>query len=140
MKLDTQSIVLVDDNDVTNYYNADIVLESGIFNKIITHQSPNQTLEFLKSCIANEQDLPSIFVIDVKMPEMDGFELIDEIDELLDIAGLELSPVFIILTTSTHMRDFEQFDKTPLAKKFVSKPLDQEKFQDVLKEFEFIED
>lgn len=138
MKLDTQSIVLVDDNDVTNYYNADIVMESGVFTKVITHQSPIQTLEFLKTCISNEQDLPSIFVIDVKMPEMDGFELIDEIDELLDMAGLELSPVFIILTTSTHMRDFEQFDKTPLAKKFVSKPLDQEKFLEVLKEFEFV--
>ena len=138
MNLDNKTIVLVDDNNVTNYYNTDIVMSSGKFEKVIIHESPTQTLDFLKESLAKRMDIPSIFVIDVKMPEMDGFELIDEIDELFDQEEVELSPIFVVLTTSNHMRDYEQFDKTPLAKKFIPKPLDEEKFNEVLKEFEFV--
>ncbi len=138
MKLDNTTIVLVDDNEITNFYNKDLVTELNIFEEVIVKTNGTEALDLVRECVQSKADVPALFVIDVKMPDMDGFELIDAIDELFDEEGVELSPVFIILTTSDHKRDYEQFDKTPVAKKFVTKPLNNEKFIEILKEFEFM--
>ena len=137
MQLDNRAIVVVDDNEITNFYNKDIIQETNKFDDITVETNGENVLTLLKDRVESGNDLPALFLVDIKMPDMDGFELIDLIDEYLDEKGIELSPVFVILTTSDHKRDYEQFDKTPIARKFVSKPLNPEKFQEILAEFEF---
>ncbi len=137
MQLNNKAIVVVDDNEITNFYNKDIIGETGLFEDITIETNARAVLDMLRRKLEAGDAIPALFLVDIKMPDMDGFELIDLIDEMLDEHGVELAPVFVILTTSDHKRDYEQFDKTPIARKFVSKPLNQEKFNDILREFDF---
>lgn len=138
MPLDNKKALLIDDNEITNYYNTDVIDGLKVFDKVVALQSPSDALDYIKTALENEEHIPALFIVDVKMPEMDGFEFIDELDELLDEYEVEVAPVFLILTTSNHKRDYEQFEKTPLAQKFLTKPLDEAKLREVLVEFEFI--
>ncbi|SFT89056.1 CheY chemotaxis protein or a CheY-like REC (receiver) domain [Lishizhenia tianjinensis] len=139
MQLDRNKILLIDDNEITNFCNKDIIGDLNIFNEILAFTSPGETLDYLKSLFENKKDIPAIFIVDVKMPEMDGFELIDEIDELFEEHDFELMPLFFILTTSNHKRDYEQFDKTPQAKEYITKPLSEEKLKEMLSKFSFLD-
>ncbi|MDX1445308.1 response regulator [Lishizhenia sp.] len=138
MQLDRSKILLIDDNEITNFCNKDIIGDLNIFNEILAFTSPSETLDYLKSLFENKEDIPAVFIVDVKMPEMDGFELIDEIDELFEEHDFELMPLFFILTTSNHKRDYEQFDKTPQAKEYITKPLSEEKLKEMLSKFSFL--
>ena len=138
MPLDNKKALLIDDNEITNYYNTDVIDGLKVFDKVVALQSPSDALDYIITALENEEHIPALFIVDVKMPEMDGFEFIDELDELLDEYEVEVAPVFLILTTSNHKRDYEQFEKTPLAQKFLTKPLDEAKLREVLVEFEFI--
>ena len=139
MQLDRNKILLIDDNEITNFCNKDIIGDLNIFNEILAFTSPGETLDYLKSLFENKKDIPAIFIVEVKMPEMDGFELIDEIDELFEEHDFELMPLFFILTTSNHKRDYEQFDKTPQAKEYITKPLSEEKLKEMLSKFSFLD-
>lgn len=139
MQLDRNKILLIDDNEITNFCNKDIIGDLNIFNEILAFTSPSETLDYLKGLFEEQKDIPAIFIVDVKMPEMDGFELIDEIDELFEENDFELMPLFFILTTSNHKRDYEQFDKTPQAKEYITKPLSEEKLKEMLSKFSFLD-
>jgi len=88
--------------------------------------------------INTKQSLPGFVLVDVSMPDIDGFEFIDLLDELFEEHEIETMPAFVILNASNFKRDFEQFDKTPIVKKFLNKPLDKDEFEQVLKDLDFM--
>jgi CheY-like chemotaxis protein len=135
MNLNEKIIMLIDDDKATMAYNVKIVSDSHAFDKIIQIKSPDKALEYLKASIEHSHKLPDLLLVDVNLPEMDGFELIDTIDELLDDENIEIVPIFVMLTSFFYKRDFEKFEKTPYAKKFLSKPLDRNQFSNLIKEF-----
>lgn len=119
--INANEIILLDDNDDTNFYNEDVVQETNLFSKIQTYESAIQLLEDIKVRLSQNIAIPGYFIVDVKMPEMDGFEFIDELEVLLE--DQDVYPTVFILTTSNHKRDHEQFSKSFLAKSFIVKPL-----------------
>lgn len=122
--IDRNEILLVDDDDINNFYAKDLLEELKRFSKIIIFSDPLEALDFLKTRIAQQEKVPAFLLIDVKMPVMDGFELLDEIDDLLD--GHKELPSAFILTSSTHKRDIEQFKRSQLAVKYLNKPINIE--------------
>ena len=119
--INLKEIILLDDNDDTNYYNQDIVEETNLFTDILVFTDPNKVLELVKSRLENGQALPGVFLVDINMPFMDGFEFLDELDMMTGEEN-ELPRVYI-LSTSSHKRDKEQFDRSFLAKGYINKPL-----------------
>jgi len=119
--INQNEIVLLDDNDDTNYYNQDIIEETKLFDKVLIYSDPNKLLTLIKSRLDDNLALPSVFLIDINMPMMDGFEFLDEMDNL--IYEQDTFPKVFILSTSNHKRDREQFDRSFLAKGYIDKPL-----------------
>ncbi len=129
--IDSTEILLLDDNDDTNYYNRDIIEDTYLFDNIIVFTKPLEVLNLVRERIADSKALPGVFIVDIKMPEMDGFEFLDEMDELTE--GLEELPKVFILSTSKHKRDREQFDRSFLARAYINKPLSTDQLIEILK-------
>ena len=138
MYLDNKKILLVDDDVVVNKVNKYLIESTEIFDIVESKSAPQEALDYIKTQIQTKRDIPGFILVDISMPEIDGFEFIDLIDELFEEAGIDTMPVFVILSSSNFKRDYEQFDKTPAVKKFLSKPLQKEYFEKVLKELHFI--
>jgi response regulator RpfG family c-di-GMP phosphodiesterase len=119
--MNKNEIVLLDDNNDTNFYNEDVVEETNLFKTISVFESPVKLLEEISKRVNSNIAIPGFFIVDVKMPEMDGFEFLDELDDIIE--HFEEYPKVFILTTSNHKRDHEQFSKSFMAKSFLVKPL-----------------
>lgn len=138
MKLNNKKILLIDDDVIVNKVNKFLIDSTGFFESIESKTAPQEALDYFEELIEAKAELPGFVLVDISMPEIDGFEFIDLLDELFEENDIEVMPTFVILSASNFKRDFEQFDKTPIVKKFLSKPLDKEEFENVLKELNFI--
>ena len=137
MGLDNKIVLLIDDDVVVNKVNKYLIESTGVFDLIESKTAPQEAIEYINDLLVNNQKIPGLIIVDISMPEIDGFEFIDLLDELFEEKGFEEMPVFLILSSSNFKRDFEQFDKTPAVKKFLSKPLQKEEFEKVLEELDF---
>jgi CheY-like chemotaxis protein len=126
MLLDNSKIMLVDDDEIVNKLNHYLISELNLFSDIIIQSNPHSAIEYLENLIEENQQLPAFVLVDISMPEMDGFEFIDQIDELFDEMDVIEIPTFFLLTASNFRRDIEQFEKTPIVKQFLTKPLQKE--------------
>ena len=138
MELNNKKIILIDDDVIINKVNKFLIDSTGFFETIESKTAPQEALNYFEELIKIKAELPGFVLVDISMPEIDGFEFIDLLDELFEDYEIEELPAFVILSATNFKRDYEQFDKTPIVKKFLSKPLDKDEFENVLKELDFI--
>jgi CheY-like chemotaxis protein len=118
-----KEIVLLDDDDISNELHKKILDRTELFEKIHIFQLPKDLIEFVKTRIENDENLPEIYLIDILMPMLDGFEVIDELNELIDESDFSDPPKFVVLSGSNHSRDIEKFERMENTVEFLHKPL-----------------
>lgn len=136
MNIDNKSILLIDDDVIVNSINKKLIESLNKFDSVEIKSNPELALEFFKNQIKNNEKIPGVIIVDISMPVIDGFEFIDNIEEILEEYNVVDTPSFIILSGSKYKRDFEKFDKTPIIQKFLMKPLNKEDFNAALQELE----
>lgn len=119
--LNAREILLLDDNEIANYYNQDIVEDTLLFDRVLVYTNPYEALEQLTERVNGYSTLPGTMIIDIQMPEMTGFEFLEKLEPLL--SKQDEIPKIFILTTSSHKRDYDQFLKSKIAKGYLNKPL-----------------
>ncbi len=136
MTIDNKSILLIDDDVIVNSINKKLIESLNKFDSVEIKSNPELALEFFENQIKNNKNIPGVILVDISMPEIDGFEFIDSVEEILDENNIEEIPSFIMLSGSKYKRDFEKFDKTPIIKKFLMKPLNKEELNAALLEID----
>ncbi len=130
--IDKKSVYLIDDDPIVNVHNKDVLKQLNCFRAIEEYSSAPDALAKILSLIKSDGRLPGYIFLDVRMPEMDGFEFIDELEYLVDDNDLEEFPVVLIVTSSKHKRDIELFDKCRTAGYYIEKPLRPEDIKETL--------
>jgi CheY-like chemotaxis protein len=125
------NVFLIDDSEEDNFYVEDIISENERIGEVTSFLDSEKALQHIIDLDERNQELPHLILIDVRMPDLDGFEWIDEIDQHFR----EFKPVLMMLTSSRHRKDVESFDKQFLAKELLSKPLEQAVFDELLKKY-----
>ncbi len=122
-------LFLIDDDEITNYFNNDLISDLNYFDEIKVFTDAKLALHELTTRYENGKKLPGYIIVDIKMPEIDGFEFIDQLDYLLKDVEENQIPKLAILTSSNHKRDVEEYEKTPIVKVMLQKPLDDDKLK-----------
>jgi CheY-like chemotaxis protein len=126
------SILLVDDDSTTNFLNELLLKRLDVADKLLTAQNGREALATLHTmCLTAGANCPSLILLDVNMPVMNGIEFLEVYSQLP--AAQRESAVVIMLTTSLHSRDLERVQELPIAG-LVNKPLTKEKVDVILKE------
>ncbi len=115
------SILLIDDSYIDNLISRKILENNGFADKIIVIDSPQRAIKFLQDCIATQHDFPEIIFLDIRMPEMNGFEFLKEINSL--ISDAEIKPSIYVLSSSLDPTDLKKIEDNHLVTGFISKPL-----------------
>lgn len=79
--------------------------------------------------ITNEGYLPDYIFLDVRMPEMDGFQFLEELNNLPK-EPLKYICVFM-LSSSLDQKDIVRSQQFPMVKSFLSKPLDIQTIKEI---------
>ena len=112
-------IVLIDDDNIFNFISNRVLKSSGIANNITTFSNAKQALVFFTESKENCSD---IILLDIRIPEMDGFEFLEEFIEL-NCLGTNI----FMLTSSMDYKDKEKASTFLPVKGFLSKPLTEDK-------------
>lgn len=76
--------MLIDDNIIDLKINSKIIQISKLFDEIIQCQSGEEALNYFTSNAGDMELLPNFILLDIQMPEMDGFEFLDSYKLLPD--------------------------------------------------------
>ncbi|HSF54067.1 MAG TPA: response regulator [Algoriphagus sp.] len=126
-------VLLIDDDDATNFYHTVILEEEPIEMHIQTVTSGKEGLDFLL-CRGKYTDCPQpgIIFLDINMPGMNGWDFLAKYRELSK--DIHDRSVVVMLSTSLNPDDREKAASIPAVKEFVSKPLTPEAFWKVVNE------
>lgn len=130
-------VLLVDDDDTTNYLNRRLLVEMNVAKEVVVLNNGKEAIEYLsESCAPGSTDLkkcPNLIFLDIKMPVMDGFSFLEEYERLkLDAAS---HVIIMMLTSSASFYDLERLRSFKNVKKHYSKALTRHDVQEVIKEF-----
>ena len=122
------SIMLVDDNEIDNLINQKMIEVSGICEKIFVHSGAKSAIEFLKNLekltAVSKEILPDVIFLDVDMPLMDGFQFLDQFEQLGE--DVKSHCKIVMLTSSINPLDVNRAKESSYITKYINKPLTQD--------------
>ncbi len=74
--------MLIDDNEIDLKINSKIITLANLFDEIISCSSGEESLDYLSRHLQQPEKLPDFILLDIQMPEMDGFEFLDHYSKL----------------------------------------------------------
>ncbi|WP_207434222.1 response regulator [Sabulibacter ruber] len=126
-------ILLVDDDETTNYLNKRLLTRMNITDQIEVVTNGEEALRYLTNAIDNNQPLPDLMFLDIKMPVMDGFEFLDQYHQLPESA--QKCIVVMMLTSSASFYDLEKLKKYNAVQQHISKPLEEAHVREILQDY-----
>jgi CheY-like chemotaxis protein len=128
-------VLLIDDDEPTNFLHQVIIEKSGCAKKIKTVQSGDEALAYLTHIYDSDgpASCPDLILLDINMPAMDGWEFLEKYKALNN--EFKAKVMIVMLTTSLFPEDKISANEIPEISEFQNKPLTEEKLDGILKKF-----
>lgn len=121
-----KEVLLVDDSDADNYLHTRVLKQTGLVEHVRVARDGHEAMVYLQAA----HPLPDLVFLDINMPRMNGWELLDALSEFPE--ERRDFPVIVMLTTSIRPEDRARADASPLVADFVDKPLTVELVRQVV--------
>ena len=116
-----KKLFLVDDDEIFRAAAEVLIKSNGLVEEVVQLKNGLEAYDALMKCESNPQELPEILFLDINMPIMNGWELLEE---------LKNGPVVIrdkvqihILTSSIDPKDLVLSKTYGFIKGYITKPL-----------------
>lgn len=126
-------ILLVDDDDTTNYLNERLLKEMQVAKQILVLKNGREAIDYLNKAKSALENSPDLIFLDIKMPVMDGFSFLDEYHSRGFDAGDYV--IIMMLTSSASFYDLERLKKYNKVKKHFSKALTKHDVQEIMNDY-----
>lgn len=128
-------VLLIDDDEPTNFLNQLIVEKSGYAEQIKTVQSGAEALDYLTRSCSSDSGYPSpdLIFLDINMPAMNGWEFLERYKKLDEEHKGKV--MIVMLTTSLFPEDKVHAEEMPEVSGFENKPLTAEKLDRIIADF-----
>jgi CheY-like chemotaxis protein len=120
-----KTCLLIDDNYIDNFVTRRILESSNFAEKIIVSNSATEAMTSLRTGAIK----PDVIFLDIRMPQMGGFEFLQEFDKL-DIDNKMDIKIFM-LSSSLDPTDLKKSSNNKYITHFLHKPLTQKALDEI---------
>ena len=133
--MDTQNyqferVMIVDDTKIDRYIASHVLKKNDFAKEVIEFDMATKAIEFLEANQDAPNKLPQVILLDIRMPEMDGFQFLERLALLPQ--SIKQSCCIVMLSSSLDPADHKRVDESPVVKKFINKPLKKENFEEIV--------
>ena len=121
MPNELKKVMLIDDNEIDLKINSRIISLAKLFDEIIICQSGEEALDYLNKHINVPEKLPNFILLDIQMPEMDGFDFLERY-KILPKSLTSRCPV-AMLSSTLDFGDIKRAEANVYVVKLLKKPL-----------------
>jgi CheY-like chemotaxis protein len=114
-------IMIVDDNIIDQMITKRVLKNSYAQSDILVMHCPINALSYLEDNEENISALPSLIILDLDMPKMNGLGFLERFSEFAD--RLKSAIKIVVLTATDVMEDIELASANPAVSKLIAKPL-----------------
>ena len=125
--------LLVDDDEISNFIHKRVILSADPDAVVTEIQSSVQAIAFLNERVRSGEALPDFLFIDINMPELNGFDILQEIQNTMN-AHLSGMKVYMV-SSSLYDRDKERAYQFSFVNGFIEKPLSKQGVLDIIQRF-----
>ncbi len=112
---------LIDDDKIFNLISSKMIERSGWNCEVFVFNSAELALSQIVRDLNQPELLPSLVLLDIRMPDMDGITFLQKLNELP--VNFENTMKVFMLSSSLDERDMQVAKQFPIVKGFLSKPL-----------------
>ena len=112
-----ETLMIVDDATIDQMLYSRIVKRSGLVGEMLSFYLAEEALAYLEAGVGPQPDL---ILLDINMPQMNGFEFLEA---MADRLGPNHTPVVVMLTTSLNPEDRGRAAEFDAVKDYMNKPL-----------------
>ena len=126
MKEKIDFIMLIDDDEATNFIHKMMISQMKYTNKCEVFESSENALQFLIE--SQPSELPNLILLDLNMPGMNGWEFLIEFEKL----NISDQIVIIVISSSTNPKDKLRVEKNNCVHGFEEKVLNPAKIERII--------
>ena len=129
MKKRIENILVVDDDMSSNMLTAKMLKNTNLVENVWIANSARQALDLVDTHLEAGSLLPEIIFLDIRMPEMDGWDFMEEYTTRFKP---KKKPEIVLLTGSTRTNDLIKSAMNPQVGLLINKPLTDFELKQVL--------
>lgn len=120
---EVKNICIIDDDKIYTYGVKKIIKNHLPDNNVSTYENGIEALEAFKTLISNGNELPELILLDIDMPEMNGWDFLRQFESIRS----ELSQHIDVFVISSRVRESKQelykIEWNQQVKDFIQKPV-----------------
>jgi len=123
-------VMLIDDTEIDRYVTAFTMKKNNFAREIMEFGIAGEAIEFLEENLHHPDALPEIILLDIRMPEIDGFQFLETLSAFQK--DLKQHVAVFLLSSSLDTEDFKLAEQFEIVKKFINKPFDRSRLEEIV--------
>lgn len=128
----TKSVCIIDDDKVYTFGVKKIIKSHLPENDVITYENGKKALEGIKGMIDSGSELPDLILLDIDMPEMNGWDFLKEFDKIRSTVEKNIEIFVISSRVNTNTEDLYKIEWDEKVSDFIKKPVQVEALKKIL--------
>jgi len=131
------TVWIIDDDLVSQFATEYCIRQANGAAAVKSFDKASESLKTLQECMSQGKGIPHVILLDLVMPQMDGWEFLQEIQKLV---GWQDKINVFILSAFAKSKDRDLAKKDPLVHGYFDKPLSKVSADKIFKSVKVIDD